>query len=69
LLDHERSLREMNLQRGVVQVAHGAPLQMRGHRLVGAAVESDEASSGPEGQPVQVNPCGHLPSIAQGGDP
>ena len=58
LLDHERSLREFDLKRGVVEVARRPPLQPRGQRLVDASVEPDEVPARAERQPVQVNP-GH----------
>lgn len=58
LLNHERSLREFDLKRGVVEVARWPPLQPRGQRLVDASVEPDEVPARAERQPVQVNP-GH----------
>ena len=58
LLDHERSLRELDLKRGVVEVAGRPPLQPRGQRLIHASVEPDEVPARAERQPVQVNP-GH----------
>lgn len=56
LLDHERSLREFDLKRGVVEIAGGPPLNPRGQRLVGAAIEPHEVPARPERQPVQINP-------------
>lgn len=58
LLDHERSLREFDLKRGVVEVARRPSLQVRGQRLVDASVEPDEVPARAKRQPVQVNP-GH----------
>jgi hypothetical protein len=55
LLDHERSLRNFDLKRGVVEVARWPPLQPRRKRLVEATVEPDEVPARAEGQPVQVN--------------
>jgi hypothetical protein len=55
LLDHECSLRDFNLKRGVVEVARRPPLQPRRQRLVDATVEPDEVPARAEGQPVQVN--------------
>ena len=46
LLDHEFSLWDLDLQRGVVEVAHGAPFQASRHRLVKATVEPYEMPAG-----------------------
>src|SRR5918994_6730845 len=55
LLDHERSLWEFDLQRGVVEVVRAAALQPGRQCLVQTAVEPDEVPARAEGQPVQVD--------------
>jgi len=55
LLDDERCLWDSDLESGVVEVERSAPLQPRHKCLVDATVESDEAPTGAEGQPVQVD--------------
>ncbi|MET0973376.1 MAG: hypothetical protein ABWY95_08140 [Thermoleophilaceae bacterium] len=55
LLDHERSLRNLDPERGVIEVARRPPLQACGQRLIDATVEPDEVPTGAAGQPVQVD--------------
>ena len=55
LLDYEPGLRETDFERRVVQVARRSPPSPRRRSLEHATVESDEMSTGPEGQPVQVD--------------
>src|SRR5437588_12955397 len=55
LLDDERPLWDSDLERGVVEVAHRAPLHSCHQRLVGATVEPDEVTACAEWQPVQVD--------------
>src|SRR4051794_29098796 len=54
LLDHERRLPELDLERGVVEVARRPALQPRRQPLVEAAVDPDEVPARSERQPVQV---------------
>jgi hypothetical protein len=55
LLDHEVPLRDLDLERGVVQVARGTPFETRREPLVDATVQPDEAPARPERQPVQID--------------
>ena len=52
LLDDERPLWDSDFERGVVEVAHRAPLHSCHQRLVGATVEPDEMTACAEWQPV-----------------
>jgi hypothetical protein len=52
LLDHERSLRELDLKRGVVEVARRPPLEASRERFVDASVEPDEVPARAERQPA-----------------
>jgi hypothetical protein len=64
LLDDERPLRDLDLERGVVEIAPRTPLNPGHERLVGATVEPDEVPTCAERQPVQVDPGGPFDSIA-----
>src|SRR5215210_4517765 len=60
LLDHEPRLRDLDLERRVVEIARWTPLDRRHQRLVRTTVQSDEAPACAERQPVQIN--GHAAS-------
>src|SRR3954471_18679456 len=55
LLDHELPCGCLDLERGVVEVARPASLQPSYDRLIGAAVEPDEVTTGADGKPVEVH--------------
>jgi hypothetical protein len=55
LLDDERPLRDLHLERGVVEVPRLTPPQPRGQRFVDTTVKPDEVSACAQRQPVQVN--------------
>jgi hypothetical protein len=56
LLDHERSLRDFDLQRGVVEVARRPPLEPRCNRLEDASVQPHRVAARAEREPVEVDP-------------
>src|SRR3954462_11043373 len=60
LLDHEPRLRDLDLERRVVEIARWTPLDRRHQRLVRTTVQPDKAPACAERQPVQGN--GHAPS-------
>jgi hypothetical protein len=49
LLDHKRSLRDFDVESGVVKVARRTPLQLRRRRLVDATVDPGEVPAAPSG--------------------
>jgi hypothetical protein len=55
LLDHVFCLGQLQLQRGVVEVARRSSLQSCRDGLVDATVEPDEVAARPERQPVEVH--------------
>ena len=55
LLDYVSALRQLQLQRGVVEIARRSSLQSCRHRLVDAAVQPDEVAARPQRQPVEVH--------------
>jgi hypothetical protein len=55
LLDDERPLWDVDLERRVVEIARRTPLNPSHERLVGATVEPDEVPTCPERQPEQVD--------------